>query len=101
MDKTASVTIPEVFREDISRALRILKEAGCSEVFLFGSGVTGKARDGSDIDLAIRGCPSEDFFHLLGRLLLAMDHTVDLVDLDAKDAFAQYLLKEGALVRIG
>jgi len=101
MVRTENIAIPEVFREDISRAVRILKEEGCSEIFLFGSGVTGKGRDGSDIDLAIRGCPRDHFFHLLGRLLLALEHPVDLVDLDTQDAFAQYLQKEGVLVRIG
>ncbi|OGG52760.1 MAG: hypothetical protein A3F84_10035 [Candidatus Handelsmanbacteria bacterium RIFCSPLOWO2_12_FULL_64_10] len=94
-------SVPEVFREDIDRAVRILKGEGCSEVFLFGSGAEGKAQDGSDLDLAVRGCPQGRFFHLLGRLLLELAHPVDLVNLDTQDAFAQYLQKEGALLRIG
>ena len=101
MVKTENIAIPEVFQEDISRAVRILKEGRCSEIFLFGSGVTGKIKDGSDIDLAIRGCPQGYFFQLLGRLLWELDHSVDLVNLDTQDAFAQYLQKEGALVRVG
>jgi len=101
MTKTGNIAIPEVFREDISRAVRILKEGGCSEIFLFGSGVTGKVRDESDIDLAIRGCPQGSFFQLLGRLLWELDHPVDLVNLDTQDAFVQYLRKEGVLVRVG
>jgi predicted nucleotidyltransferase len=101
MTKTGNIAIPEVFREDISRAVRILKEGGCSEIFLFGSGVTRKVRDESDIDLAIRGCPHGSFFQLLGRLLWELDHPVDLVNLDTQDAFVQYLRKEGVLVRVG
>ncbi len=101
MIKTENIAIPEAFQEDISRAIRILKEGGCTEIFLFGSGITGKVRDGSDIDLAVRGCPQGCFFHLLGRLLLELHHPVDLVDLDTGDAFAQYLQKEGELVRVG
>lgn len=101
MIKTENVAIPEVFQEDIGRAVRILKEEGCSEVFLFGSGAEGTVRDESDIDLAIRGCPQGYFFHLLGRLLWELDHPVDLVNLDTQDAFAQYLQREGALVRVG
>jgi predicted nucleotidyltransferase len=98
---TAKITIPEVFQEDIKRAIKILKDGGCTEIYVFGSGVTGKVRNGSDIDLAVRGCPQGHFFHLLGRLLWELDRPADLVDLDAPDAFAQYLQKEGALLRVG
>jgi len=90
MMKTEKVTIPEVFREDIHRAVRILKEPGCTHVFLFGSLAEGKVGEASDIDLAIRGCPRGPFFHRLGRFLLELDHPVDLVNLDSEDTFAQY-----------
>jgi predicted nucleotidyltransferase len=98
---TAKIAVPEVLQEDIKRAVKILKEGGCTEIYLFGSGVTGKVSNGSDIDLAVRGCPRRHFFHLLGQLLWELDHPADLVDLDAPEAFAQYLQKEGVLLRIG
>jgi len=37
----------------------------------------------------------------LGKLLLELDHSVDLVNLDRQDAFARYLEKEGELLQIG
>ena len=92
--------IPETYQKDIRRAREILKKAGCSEVFLFGSLAAGEVKGKSDIDLAIRGCPRGKFFHLLGRLLMELDYPVDLVDLDRQDAFAQYLEKEGELIPI-
>lgn len=95
------VQLPEGYRKDVQRAIEILKEAGCTEVFLFGSLTEGKNQEGSDIDLAIRGCPKGRFFHLLGQLLLELDHPVDLVNLDRQDAFARYLEEEGELFRIG
>ena len=101
MIKTEKIAVPEVFQADINRAVKILKEGGCTEIYLFGSGVTGKVRNGSDIDLAVRGCPQRHFFHLLGQLLWELDRSVDLVDLDAAEAFAQYLQKEGVLLRVG
>ena len=101
MIKTENAAIPEVLLEDIHRAIGILKKEGCTEIFLFGSGTEGKVRDGTDIDLAIRGCPRGRFFHLLGRLMWELDHPVDLVSLDFQDAFAHYLEKEGVLLRIG
>jgi len=92
--------VPESFQEDLRRAIQVLKDGRCSEVFLFGSGAAGRIRERSDIDLAIRGCPPDDFFHLLGQLFWELDRPVDLVDLDAPDPFAQYLQKKGELVRI-
>ena len=62
--------ISETYQKDIQRAIEILKNAGCSQIFLFGSLADGEVGDKSDIDLAIRGCPQGKFFHLLGKLLL-------------------------------
>ena len=56
------VQLPEVYEKDVTRAVAILKAAGCTHVFLFGSLASGKVREGSDIDLAIRGCPEGSFF---------------------------------------
>ena len=99
--KTEHIVVPEGFRADLVRAVQILKEEGCSEIFLFGSGAAGKIRDRSDIDLAIRGCPRGHFFHLLGRLLRELEHPVDLVNLDTQDPFVQYLQREGELLQVG
>jgi predicted nucleotidyltransferase len=96
-----NLQLPEIYQKDVSRAVEILKEAGCSNVFLFGSLVTGNIRSGTDIDLAVRGCPKGKFFRLLGRLMLELDHPVDLVNLDRQDAFSRYLEKEGGLLQIG
>ena len=95
------VQLPEAYQKDVRRAVEILKGAGCTDVFLFGSLATGKVKGQSDIDLAIRGCPKGKFFHLLGRLLLELDYPVDLVNLDRQDAFARYLEEEGELLQIG
>ena len=91
----------EAFQKDIRQAAQILKEAGCTGIYLFGSAAKGQVGHTSDIDLAIQGCPKGSFFHLLGKLLLELDHSVDLVNLDGQDAFAQYLLEEGELFEIG
>ena len=92
--------LPRDYQQDIQRAVEILRSAGCTDVFVFGSLSSGRARKESDIDLAVRGCPKGKFFHLLGRLLLELDHPVDLVSLDSQDPFARHLEEEGDLVRI-
>lgn len=99
--RNKSVEFPEDYQEDINRAVKILKEAGCTDIFVFGSLAEGEVREGSDVDLAVRGCPSGQFFHVWGKLLLELDHLVDLVDMDQGDDFAQYLEKEGGLRQVG
>ena len=49
--------IPDILQADVSKAVQILQEEGCTEVYLFGSGTTGRVREESDIDLGVRGCP--------------------------------------------
>ena len=95
------IQLPEAYQKNVRRAVKILKGAGCTDIFLFGSLATGNIRGESEIDLAIRGCPKGEFFHLLGRLLFELDYPVDLVNLDRQDAFARYLDKEGELLQIG
>ena len=87
--------VPAAFQSDIERAVRILKEEGCGEVYLFGSLAEGHLRDGSDIDLAVRGCPTGKFFHVWGRLSDELKHPVDLVRLDDDEPFAEYLQTVG------
>ena len=92
---------PDDYKRDIVRAIEILKNGGCSDIFLFGSIATGEYRKKSDIDLAIKGCPKGKFFHLFGKLLFELKYSVDLINLDNQDAFARYLENKGDLIQIG
>jgi predicted nucleotidyltransferase len=98
----AQALIPDpIIQQDLKQAVEILKQGGCQEIFLFGSWAEGRAHEHSDIDLAIRGCPSGSFFHLYGKLLGELEHRVDLVRLDTPDPFARFLLEHGELLRVG
>ena len=97
----ARAEIPEGFKRDVDQAVAMLRAAGCTEIFLFGSLADGRAADASDLDLAIRGCPRGSFFHLLGQLMLKLSHSVDLIDLDSADPFARYLEDHKELLRVG
>lgn len=99
--KNVQLELPVAFQRDVSRAIGILKESGCTAIFLYGSLGEGKIREKSDIDIAIQGCPKGKFYSLLGKLLLALDHSVDLVNLDSPDPFARYLENEGRLLQVG
>ena len=92
---------PAEFHADIRRAVDILKEGGCTEVHVIGSVAEGGVREGSDLDLAVRGCPPERFFTLLGRLLAELEHSVDLVDLDRDHRIAAFLSEHQLAVHVG
>lgn len=92
--------IPERYRKDIRTAVDILKGVGCKEIFLFGSLAHGDFSDTSDIDLAVKGLEKKKYFKILGRLMMALEHPVDLVNLEKKDRFSALLIKKGELVRV-
>ena len=85
----------------LSKAAKILKDAGCSEVYLFGSQSTGCANENSDVDLGIRGLNSTTFYGLHYDLEQALRMKVDLVDFDYQKDFFEILRKLGELKKIG
>lgn len=92
--------LPEGFRRDLERAVEILTDCGCHEVYLFGSLAHGRSHHASDIDLAIRGCRKGEFFSAYGRLMVELEHPIDLVSLEYQREFADYLVEHGELLRI-
>lgn len=82
-------------------ATKILKDAGCTEVYLFGSQATGRAHSGSDVDLGIRGLATGSFFGLHYDLEQALKMRIDLVDFDHQKDFFELLQKAGELKKIG
>ena len=87
-------------QRDIELAARILREAGAQEVFVFGSASRGVERPGSDLDLAVRGLPPERFFEAMSRVTFAISRSFDLIDLDERNVFTEYLEKKGGLRRV-
>ncbi|MDD4049202.1 MAG: nucleotidyltransferase domain-containing protein [Clostridia bacterium] len=78
----------------------MLKEAGCEKVYLFGSLINGDIRDESDIDIAVRGFPTDMYFYILGKLMIELTYPVDLINLDKQDDFAKKLEKDGELMYV-
>lgn len=98
--ETLSVAVPEPFQEDLKRAVGILREEGCREIYLFGSLATGRASETSDIDLGIRCYPKDKFFRIYGRLMMDIDHRFDLVDFEINDSMFDVLTRVGEVQRI-
>jgi predicted nucleotidyltransferase len=95
------INIPIKYRQDIENATKLLKHEGCEAVFLFGSLVTGKIHDNSDIDIGIKGYPTGKFFRLYSRLFFDFENKIDLVDFDTNDDLYLMLNKIGEIVQIG
>jgi predicted nucleotidyltransferase len=95
------LNIPVKYRQDIENATKLLKNEGCEAVFLFGSLVTGKIHDNSDIDIGIKGYPTGKFFRLYSKLYFDFDNKIDLVDFDANEDFYTMLNRIGEIVQTG
>jgi len=87
-------------RHDVEKALEILKDVGCREVYIFGSLADGTVTPQSDIDFAVKGIPPEFFFKVLGKLIMQLDHPVDLIDLEEDNRFTNKIRSEGKLHRV-
>ena len=66
-------------------------------VILFGSSLD-PVRLGRDIDLAVDGLASRDFFRFYGELMCALSKPVDVVDLGGKSKFMQMVTRTGMLL---
>ena len=91
---------PADFQKDIDKAISLLKDIGCTEIYLFGSLVTGDYHDESDIDIAVKGCPETKFYYAVGKLLTELNHSIDLIDLERDENFSLFLQNSGELARV-
>lgn len=86
--------------ELLAEGAALLKGEGAAEVYVFGSFASGRAKEDSDVDLAISGLPPERFFPVMARLAALFRRPVDLVDLDEPGLFTRFLREEGLLQRV-
>ena len=93
--------IPIEYQKDIKKALKILKQNGATEIYIFGSIEKGNFNKNSDIDIAIRGVKQENFYKVASILMFGIEKEIDLIDLDDEnDKFARMLIDKNILVRI-
>ena len=95
------LNIPLKYQKDIESVTKLLKNEGCEAIFLFGSLVTGKIRDNSDIDIGIKGLPKGKFLEVYSRLYFDMENNIDLIDFDTNSDFFSMLNSIGEVVQIG
>ena len=73
--------IREVFDSELAKIVEISKEFGVEKMFLFGSCLED-LEAAHDIDIAVIGIKPRDFFKYYGRVSMAVDDEVDIIDLD-------------------
>jgi predicted nucleotidyltransferase len=95
------LNIPLKYQKDIENATNLLRKEGCEAVFLFGSLVTGKIHDNSDIDIGIKGLPKGKFLEVFSSLYFDAENDIDLVNFDTDSDFYSMLDKIGEVVQIG
>lgn len=93
--------IPIKYQEDIKKAAFFLKNEGCKSIFLFGSMVSGKIHENSDIDIGISGLPPQKYLGVYAQLDKEISSKVDLVDFDTNKEFYSLLDSIGEVVTIG
>jgi predicted nucleotidyltransferase len=93
--------IPQRYQDDVELAVNYLKGEGCSAVYLFGSIVTGKIHDDSDIDIGVKGLPPKKFIRTYSILNDKLSNKIDLVDFDINISFFELLNSLGEVEKIG
>ena len=93
--------MPDKHKKELQKAVIFLKSKGCKEVYLFGSLVTGKYHENSDIDLGVKGIPDGIYLSLYGDLMCNIKIPVDLVNFDVSNEFYKELRSYKELVKIG
>ncbi|GHV90790.1 hypothetical protein AGMMS50268_12930 [Spirochaetia bacterium] len=94
-------SIPIKYRHDIETATNLLKKEGCKTIYLFGSLVTGKIREDSDIDIGISGLPAKKYFTIYSKLDSNLSNKFDLVDFDVSRDFYNLLKSLNEVIEIG
>lgn len=88
------------FEARAAAAALVLRREGASEVYVFGSAPEGRARPGSDLDMAVAGLSAEKFFKVMAMARDAAGVPIDLVDLDDDSPFLRVLRQHGRLRRV-
>ena len=84
----------------IAEVAAVLRAEGATEVYVFGSVAERREQSTSDLDLAVRGLPPRKFFAAMARAARAAGRPIDLVDLDERSEFTDYIHARGMLRRV-
>ena len=88
----------EVFERELKTIAGISKDFGAKKVLLFGSCLED-IESARDIDIAVSGIKPREFFKYYGKVSMAVDDEVDIVDLDdIREHLYKRVLSKGLVV---
>ncbi len=88
----------KVLERELSRIVDISKEFDARKVLLFGSCLED-TRSAQDIDIAISGINPREFFKYYGKVSMAVENEVDIVDLnDVREHLCKRILSKGRVI---
>lgn len=82
---------------DIEMIKQLSAKYNVKKVVLFGSSIDSH-RQGRDVDLAIDGIASKDYYRYCGELMMSLARPVDIVDLSVSCKFVDMILREGIVL---
>ena len=86
-----------VSQNDIETIKRLSNKYNAQKVVLFGSSLNSQ-QEANDIDLAVEGVASKDYYRYCGELIMALTKPVDIVDLSVPCKFVDIILEEGVVL---
>ena len=86
-----------VSQNDIETIKQLSSKYNAQKVVLFGSSLNSQ-QEGNDIDLAVEGVASKDYYRYCGELMMALTKPVDIVDLSVPSKFTDIILEEGVVL---
>lgn len=88
----------KVFETELKKIIAISKEFGAEKILLFGSCLED-IKSAQDIDIAVSGIKPREFFKYYGKVSMAVDDEVDIVDLDdIREYLCRKILSKGKVI---
>ena len=86
-----------ITKRNIDRVVEIAKDYGATQVILFGSALEN-FDNANDIDIGVLGIPDNKFLEFGGTLDIELGISVDVVPLNQKSPFIDYIRKKGRYI---
>lgn len=87
-----------IFESELAEIVEISKEFGAKKILLFGSSLED-IESAQDIDIAVSGIMPGEFFKYYGKVSMAVDDEVDIIDLDdIRPHFYKRILSKGKVL---
>jgi predicted nucleotidyltransferase len=88
----------EILERELKKIAGISKEFGAKRVLLFGSCLED-IELAKDIDIAVSGIEPREFFKYYGKVSIAVDGEVDIIDLDdVREHLYKRVLSKGQVI---